>query len=152
MNHHHIHRLTRRDFLKLSGVALGAAGLACGGGSRLVELTAVPSSNSPTIPVPTLAAGEFADTIVVNGNIVTIDARRSTAQALAIKNGLILYVGDDQTARNMAGASTQVIDIIVIYIKEIRPPIRPCLSGIYGTIKPPCPGEFQAVIGWECGY
>ena len=38
----------------------------------------------------TLAAGEFADAILVNGNIVTIDANRSVAKALAVKNGLIL--------------------------------------------------------------
>jgi len=103
--------LTRRDFLKLSGVALGGASLACGGGSKLLELTAVPTPVSPTQPIPTLAAGEVADTILVNGNIVTMDAKRTAVKALAVKNGIILFVGDDQAVRSMAGDSTQVIDL-----------------------------------------
>jgi predicted amidohydrolase YtcJ len=112
MSHNHNHRLTRRDFLKLSGAALGGVSLACGGGSKLLELTAVPTPINPTMqPPPTLAAGEFADVILVNGNIVTIDAKRTTAKALAIKNGIIQFVGDDQAVRNMAGDSTQVIDL-----------------------------------------
>ena len=112
MYQNHKHKLTRRDFLKLSGVALGGAGLACGGGSKLLELTAVPTPFSPAAqPIPTLAAGEVADTILVNGNIVTIDAKRTAAKALAIKDGIILFVGDDQAVRSMAGDSTQVIDL-----------------------------------------
>jgi predicted amidohydrolase YtcJ len=109
-NHHH---LTRRDFLKLGGVALGGATLAaCKRGSGLVEVTAVPTPNRPaTQPIPTLALGEVADTILVNGNIVTIDAKRSVAKALAIKNGIILAVGDDQAVRAMAGDGTRVIDL-----------------------------------------
>ena len=112
MCHNHKHRLTRRDFLKLSGAALGGAALACGGGSKLLELTAVPTPVSPALnQFPPWLAGEFADTILVNGNIVTIDAKRTTAKALAIKDGIILFVGDDQAVRNMAGDGTQVIDL-----------------------------------------
>jgi hypothetical protein len=111
MCQNHQHQLSRRDFLKLSGAALGAASLACGGGTKLLELTAVPTPVSPAQTIPTLAAGEVADTILVNGNIVTMDAKRSAAKALAIKDGTILFVGDDQAARNMAGDSTTVTDL-----------------------------------------
>jgi len=128
MYHNHKHRLTRRDFLKLSGVALGGVGLACGGGSKLLELTAVPTPVATAVPkpvatalprplspaaqpAPTLVPGQAADTILVNGNIVTMDAARSTARALAIKDGNILFVGDDQAVRNMAGETTQVVDL-----------------------------------------
>jgi predicted amidohydrolase YtcJ len=113
MSHHHKHSLSRRDFIKLSGVALsGAALAACNRGSGLVELTAVPTPVSPaTQPIPTLALGGVADTILVNGNIVTIDAKRTVAKALAIKNGIILAVGDNQTVHNMAGDSSKVIDL-----------------------------------------
>lgn len=114
MSHHHHHHshLTRRDFLKVGGAALGAAGLALGGCNRRLELTAMPpSATLTTRPVPTLSAGEYADTVLVNGDIVTIDAVGTKARALAVKNGLILYVGDDGTARGMAGASTRVIDL-----------------------------------------
>ena len=112
MSQNHKHRLTRSDFLKLSGVALGGVTLACMGGSKLVELTAVPTSVSPTAQtIPTLAPGEVADTILVNGNIVTMDSKRSAVKALAIKSGIIQSVGDDQAMRSMTGDSTQVIDL-----------------------------------------
>jgi predicted amidohydrolase YtcJ len=119
-NHHH---LTRRDFLKLGGAALGGASLACGGGAKVVELTAVPTQPKPTVPPistqagpavapnPTLAAGEVADTILVNGNIATMDLNRTAVKALAVKNGLILTTGDDQVVRQVSGDSTQVIDL-----------------------------------------
>jgi len=106
----HTHRLSRRDFLKLSGLALGGAGLACRGGSRLVELTAVPMPASPAVP-PALATGQAADTILVNGNIVTMDAQRSAVQALAVRDGLIVLTGDEATVRGLAGEGTQVIDL-----------------------------------------
>ena len=110
MHHHHL--LSRRDFLRTAGLALGGVTLACAGGSKIIELTATPTLIAPpTQAMSTMAPGEVADTILVNGNIVTIDAKRTTATALAIKNGVILAVGDDQTVRNMAGASTQVIDL-----------------------------------------
>lgn len=107
-NHHHF---SRRDFLKLSGTALGGLALACGGGQKLVELTAMPTSSLPTVQAPTLTAGEFADSILVNGNILTMNAKRSSAQALAVKNGLILSVDTEQAVRALAGQATQVIDL-----------------------------------------
>lgn len=110
MCQNHKHVLSRRDFIKLSGLALGGATLACGSGSQLLELTAVPSTAKPA-QVPTLAPGEVADTILVNGDIATMDMQRTTAKALAIKDGLILSVGNDQTIRGMAGEMSQVIDL-----------------------------------------
>lgn len=112
MCQNHAHRLSRRDFLKLSGAALGGVAIACGGGSKLLELTATPTPIGPAQTIPTLAPGEFADTILVNGNIVTIDAKRSTAKALAVKNGIILHVGNDEAVRALAGESTQIIDLL----------------------------------------
>jgi predicted amidohydrolase YtcJ len=74
-------------------------------------LTATPSVNTSPPPIPSLAAGEFADTILVNGNIITIDAKRTTAKALAIKDGLIRYVGDDRVVCDLAGDSTTEINL-----------------------------------------
>lgn len=114
----HQHRLTRRGFLVFSGAALGSATLACRGGPRLLELTAVPNPGRVTPrpppafnPSPVVDASAVADTILVNGNVVTMDVKRAAAQAVAIKDGLILLVGDDQAVRNTAGDSSQVIDL-----------------------------------------
>lgn len=113
MSHNHKHALTRRDFLRLGAVALGGAALAgCGRRSNRVELTAVPIPAGPTaLPMPTLTAGEAADTILVNGNIVTIDAARTVARALAIKDGLIMFVGDDQAVHSLAVAGTKIVNL-----------------------------------------
>ncbi len=107
-------RLTRRDFLNLSSIALGSAALAaCGRRIKPMRLTAVPTPaagvTSPPLPSP--AAAEAADTILINGNIVTMDAQRILAKALAVKNGIIQSIGDDQTIRQLVGGNTQIIDL-----------------------------------------
>jgi hypothetical protein len=110
MHVHHRHSLNRRDFLKMGGVALGGATLAAC--KRGTTLTAIPTPpGRAAVPPPTLAPGQAPDSILVNGNIATMDARRSTVQALAVVNGLILAVGDDDTMRAMAGGNTQVVDL-----------------------------------------
>ena len=120
MGTHHRHRLSRRDFLKLTGVGLGGATLAaCSPQPPVIEVTAIPAPATVTppptatipAPTPTLTASKAADAVLVNGNIVTMDAGRSTAQALAIKDGLILLVGDEQAARGVVGGGTQIIDL-----------------------------------------
>jgi predicted amidohydrolase YtcJ len=52
-----------------------------------------------------------ADTILVNGHIVTVDAQFSIAQALAITNGKFTAVGADADIRKLAGPQTTVIDL-----------------------------------------
>jgi predicted amidohydrolase YtcJ len=59
-------------------------------------------------PIPELLV---ADTILVNGNVITVDAQDTVAQALAIKNGRILAVGTDAEIRRLAGEDTRVIDL-----------------------------------------
>ena len=54
---------------------------------------------------------QHADTILSNGKIVTVDGKFAIAQALAIKNGRILAVGDDQSVLDLKGDSTVVIDL-----------------------------------------
>jgi len=110
MSHNH-HHLSRRDFIKL--VAVGAGGAFLAGCNRGKSLNVVPTTTGPTATeVPTLAAGEVADTILVNGNIVAIDANRTTAKALAIKDGIIRFIGDDQAAQGLAGDNTRVINLM----------------------------------------
>jgi hypothetical protein len=52
-----------------------------------------------------------ADVILVNGNLITVDAEDRVVQALAIKNGRILAVGSDGEIRKLAGEDTRVIDL-----------------------------------------
>ena len=52
-----------------------------------------------------------ADTIFRNGYIYTVDAADSVAQALAVKDGRIAYVGYEAGARAYIGRKTQVIDL-----------------------------------------
>ena len=51
------------------------------------------------------------DTILINGKILTADARFSTQQALAVREGKIAALGTTATIRAMAGPATRVIDL-----------------------------------------
>ena len=59
----------------------------------------------------TLAPGTFAQTIFVGGKVVTMDAADTIAQAVAIRDGLILRAGSDKDIRALAEPTTQVIDL-----------------------------------------
>ena len=52
-----------------------------------------------------------ADTILVNGHIVTVDARFSIAQAVAIAGGKFTAVGTNAAIRKLAGPKTTTIDL-----------------------------------------
>ena len=52
-----------------------------------------------------------SDTLLVNGKILTVDGRFSSQQALAIRNGKILTLGDTAAIRKLAGPQTRIIDL-----------------------------------------
>lgn len=52
-----------------------------------------------------------ADTILINGKIVTVDDQFTIAQAIAVKGSRIIAVGKSDTVRQMAGPDTKVIDL-----------------------------------------
>jgi predicted amidohydrolase YtcJ len=52
-----------------------------------------------------------ADLILLNGTIITVDPRDSIAEAVAIKDGRITFVGTTANARKLAGDRTKVIDL-----------------------------------------
>jgi hypothetical protein len=56
-------------------------------------------------------SGWTADSIYVNGKVVTVDAHDSIAQALAVKGDRILAVGTNEEIRWLAGPSTETIDL-----------------------------------------
>jgi predicted amidohydrolase YtcJ len=57
------------------------------------------------------AFSQSADTILVNGKILTVDRQFSTREALAIRDGNITSVGGNAEIRKQAGARTRVIDL-----------------------------------------
>ena len=56
-------------------------------------------------------AQEPADLILVHGKILTVDARDSIAQAIAIRQGKIVAVGSDQQILPLASPNAKVIDL-----------------------------------------
>ncbi|WP_343728296.1 amidohydrolase [Duganella sp.] len=57
------------------------------------------------------AADKPADTVYRNGYIYTVDARDSVQQALAVRGGRIVYVGDNAGVKALTGKKTEVIDL-----------------------------------------
>ena len=69
--------------------------------------------------IPTLRAQEApsvdlqgnADLLLINGNIITVDAKDFVAQALAIQNGKIVAVGSNDEVRKHAAKDARIIDL-----------------------------------------
>ncbi|MBS0366854.1 MAG: amidohydrolase [Proteobacteria bacterium] len=64
-------------------------------------------------PPAALAANppDAADTVYVNGYVYSVDSHDGVYQALAVRDGRIVYVGDDAGARKLAGAGTHTVDL-----------------------------------------
>lgn len=58
-----------------------------------------------------MARAQTADSILINGKILTVDAKDSVAQAIAIANGKIIAVGTTPDIQRRAGPATRVIDL-----------------------------------------
>ncbi|HYV44671.1 MAG TPA: amidohydrolase [Myxococcaceae bacterium] len=60
----------------------------------------------------TAAAGvPRADLVLRGGRVYTVDAARSWATAVAVKDGRIVYVGDDRQAAARVGRGTRVVEL-----------------------------------------
>ena len=57
------------------------------------------------------AHAQTADTILVNGKILTVDAQSSTREAMAIRDGRIVSLGSSAEIRKLAGPRARVIDL-----------------------------------------
>jgi predicted amidohydrolase YtcJ len=61
-----------------------------------------------------LAAPAWAqapDTVLLNGKVVTLDARSTTQEAIAVRDGHIIAVGTTADIKKLAGPTTRVIDV-----------------------------------------
>lgn len=52
-----------------------------------------------------------ADTVYLNGKIITLDEQDTIATAMAVKNGKILLVGDDSEVQSVIDSQTKVVDL-----------------------------------------
>ncbi len=59
----------------------------------------------------TNSVAQTADTVLLNGNIYTMDASRPEAEAVAILGTQIFYVGSDDGVQSLIGEETTVIDL-----------------------------------------
>lgn len=57
------------------------------------------------------AADGPADALYLDGYVYTVDAHARVAEALAVRDGRILYVGTSAAARMLAGPATRTIDL-----------------------------------------
>lgn len=89
----------RRSFLSLKLLILVAAGLPMNGGAQV-----------PDLPPEVL---HFADTVFYNGQVLTADADRdfTIAEAVAVRDGRFLAVGDSADVLRYAGPGTRRIDL-----------------------------------------
>lgn len=85
-------QISRREFIKTTAVGLGS----------LATLDVLPRK---------VMAFEAADVLLLNGNIITIDAKDTIAQAVAIRNGRVLKVGSNQEVQSWSGNGTERIDL-----------------------------------------
>jgi predicted amidohydrolase YtcJ len=63
------------------------------------------------VTLPTAAFGQetpVADLVVMDANIYTENAQRQTVQALAVRDGKIIYTGSDEGAKSFIGPKTTV--------------------------------------------
>lgn len=58
-----------------------------------------------------LYADTKADTIFKNGNIYTVNDRQPHAEAIAVKNGKIIYVGSNRLVKRFQTSTTRVVDL-----------------------------------------
>jgi predicted amidohydrolase YtcJ len=69
-----------------------------------LTMTLAASAHGASAPSP-------ADTIYRNGYVYTVDNRDRVRQALAVRKGRIVYVGDNAGAAALEGKATKVIDL-----------------------------------------
>lgn len=117
-------KIGRRDLLR--GLLAAGAGLvsvlleACGKRAAEREPTPAAPSQSPTrrptytvaaTSPPAAAPEQAADTVMVNGRILTVDPQDTIAEAVAVKAGVIQAVGSNDEIRRLVGENTKSIDL-----------------------------------------
>ena len=91
-------------------------------------------------PLPDSSAKTYADAIYLNARIYTVDENQPWAEALAVKDGKLMVVGDATAARAVAGPATQVEDLGGLMV----------MPGIHDTHVHPMDAGRKELL--ECGF
>lgn len=78
---------------------------------RLCYFAAIFALIISDIYLSAITPSQSADTIFFDGDIVTVNDKQPTAEAVAVKNGRIIFVGDKETAFSYKTDNTQLIDL-----------------------------------------
>jgi predicted amidohydrolase YtcJ len=68
------------------------------------------STKKASVAIPSVPLAP-ADLVLKNATIYTVDAVRRWAQALAVRDGRLVYVGTDEGVRELIGQRTRLIDL-----------------------------------------
>lgn len=79
--------------------------------TRLSALVAFALIATMLLSTVSLAQRRYADAVFKNGYVYTVDRHRPLAQAVAVKDGRIRFVGPNTGARAFIGPNTKVIDL-----------------------------------------
>ncbi len=77
----------------------------------LLTLMTVGCSSIATPTTPQASIENSADRVLIDGDIYTVDDDNPNAEAIAIKNGKIIYVGNNEGVQSFIGANTHVDDL-----------------------------------------
>jgi predicted amidohydrolase YtcJ len=76
---------------------------------------------------------EAADRVLLGGYVYTVDAMRSVASAVAVRDGRIQAVGSDAEIRALQGPDTEVIDLAG---RMVLPGLQDAHIHIFGIVEP----------------
>ena len=120
----------------------------------LATFTPVPS---PTTPTAVTTSTPKADVIFFNGQVVTMDSDMTQTEALSVKDGRILAVGNSSALLEMADSETLIIDL---NSRTLMPGLVDSHTHIFNdrsrvglnAENPPCPSAGsvggQVPVGW----
>lgn len=81
------------------------------GALAAVAVLAVTTMSTPAASGAAASSANAADTVLRNGFVYTVDGRNSVAEAVAIQDGVIVYVGNNRGVRGFVGPNTETIDL-----------------------------------------